>query len=186
MGTPTQIVADSKTMLLSANAQNQLGSGVAEPSREGPTTRALVSRFFAEYDQGASDLAWQMFSPKTQQILTLSDWRDKRAVFLRAAGIPLSHDIDKVTWLRDPANAPYPGLYGVFDVSCRYTLLQMCAEVIVLYSEKEGAPFTVMRHDQYSVEAAAVQRLCIANDTVQVNFGNGRVVQIKCPPKQHP
>jgi hypothetical protein len=168
------------------NAGNALDGVIEEPAIEAPAARAMASRFLAEYDGGENDAAWQLLSPKTQEMLPLPGWRDKRAAFLRAAGQPLGQDIEKVTWLRNPSNAPYPGLYAAFDVSCRYSLLQMCTEVIILYSEKEGTPFTVMRYDQYSIERAAVQKLCLTNDTAQVSFGNGRVVQIKCPSKQQP
>jgi hypothetical protein len=65
-------------------------------------------------------------------------------------------------------------------------MLQMCAEVVVLYSEKEGSPFTVLRHDRYAIERAAVQKLCLTQEIADVDFGNGRTVQIKCPPKQPP
>jgi hypothetical protein len=166
------------------NAGNGSGGVIDEPATEAPVARALVSRFLTEYDGGENDEAWQLLSTKTQEMLPLPGWRDKRAAFLRAAGQPLGHDIEKVTWLRNPPNAPYPGLYAAFDVNCQYALLQMCTEVIVLYSEKEGASFTVMRYDQYSIERAAVRKLCLTNDTAQVSFGNGRVVQIKCPSKQ--
>jgi hypothetical protein len=183
---PSIGVADAEPVPLKANAGKGLDGAIEEPEKVGLLSRATVSRFLAEYDQGESDSAWQLFSPQTQQMLPLPEWREKRVTYLRAAGQPLGHDIGRVLWLRNPPNATYPGLYAVFDVNCRYTLLQMCAEVVVLYSEKDGSPFTVMRHDQFSIETAAVRRLCLTNDTAQVDFGNGRMVQIKCPSKQQP
>jgi hypothetical protein len=181
------VFADSDPVFLRANAAtpgNALDGVIEEPATEALLARAIVSRFLGAYDRSESDEAWGLLSPKTQQILPLPTWRDARAAFLKTAGGAVGHDIEKVTWLHSPPNSAPPGLYAVFDINCRYLMLQMCAEVVVLYSEKQGSPFTVLRHDHYGIERAAVRKLCLTHETADVDFGNGRMVQIKCPPKQ--
>jgi Protein of unknown function (DUF4019) len=167
-------------------SEGGLDGVIQEPVMQAPLARAIVSRFVALYDRSESDAAWELFSPKTQQILPLATWHSEHAAFLEAAGTAVGHEIEKVTWLRSPPNSAPPGLYAVFEIKCRYLMLQMCAEVVVLYSENAESAFTVLRHDHYSIERAAVQKLCLTHDTADVDFGNGRKVQIKCPPKQRP
>jgi hypothetical protein len=156
---------------------------IDEPTTEGPRARALVLHFLSAYDRHESDEAWGLMSPQTQAMLPLVKWRDDRTAFLQTAGEPLAHDIDKVTWYRNPPSAVQPGLYVTFKLRCQYALLQMCAEAVVLYSEKEGSQLTVLRHDRYSIERAAVQKLCLTHDSADVNFGDGGIVRIQCPPK---
>jgi hypothetical protein len=156
---------------------------IDEPATEGPRAHALVLHFLSAYDRSESDEAWGLMSPQTQAMLPLVKWRDDRTAFLQTAGEPLAHDIDKVTWYRNPPSAVQPGLYVTFKLRCQYALLQMCAEAVVLYSEKEGSPLTVLRHDRYSIERAAVQKLCLSHDLADVNFGDGGIIRIQCPPK---
>lgn len=156
---------------------------IDEPATEGPRAHALVLHFLSAYDRGESDEAWGLMSPQTQAMLPLVKWRNDRTAFLQTAGKPLAHDIDKVTWYRNPPSAVRPGLYVTFKLRCQYALLQMCAEAVVLYSEKEGSPLTVLRHDRYSIERAAVQKLCLSHDLADVNFGDGGIIRIQCPPK---
>jgi len=172
--------------LPSVNAATSGGiadGAIDEPTTEGPRARALVLRFLSAYDRNESDEAWGLMSPQTQSMLPLVKWRDDRTAFLQTAGEALAHDIDKVTWYRNPPSAVQPGLYVTFKLRCQYALLQMCAEAVVLYSEKEGSPFTVLRHDRYSIERAAVQKLCLTHDAADVNFGDGGIIRIQCPPK---
>ena len=147
-------------VLPSVNAATSEGisdGAIDEPTTEGPRARALVLQFLSAYDRSESDEAWGLMSPQTQAMLPLVKWRDDRTAFLQAAGKPLGHDIDKVTWYRNPPSAVQPGLYVTFKLRCQYALLQMCSEAVVLYSEKEGSPLTVLRHDRYTIERAAVQ-----------------------------
>jgi hypothetical protein len=146
----------------------------------------LVARFLAAYDRGASDEAWELMSPQTQAMLPLAKWHDDRIAFLETAGKPLAHDIGRVTWQRDPPSATQPGLYVTFEIRCRYALLEMCTEAVVLYSKRDKGPLTVLRHDRYAIERAAVQKLCSTHESAYVDFGNGGVMQIKCPPKPKP
>jgi hypothetical protein len=159
---------------------------IDEPTTEGPRARALVLRFLSAYDRSESDEAWGLMSPQTQVMLPLAKWRNDRTAFLHTAGEPRAHDIDKVTWYRNPPSAVQPGLYVTFQLLCQYALLQMCAEAVVLYSEKEGSPLAVLRHDRYSIERAAVQKLCLSHDWADLNFGNGGIIRIQCQPKAPP
>lgn len=169
---------------VNAATTGSISNGVIdEPTTEGPRARALVLHFLSAYDRSESDEAWGLMSPQTQAMLPLVKWRDDRTAFLQTAGEPLAHDIDKVTWYRNPPSAVQPGLYVTFKLRCQYALLQMCAEAVVLYSEKEGNPLTVLRHDRYSIERAAVQKLCLSHDWADVNFGGGGIIRIQCPPK---
>lgn len=170
--------------LLSVNAATvgSVSDGVIdEPTIDGPRARALLFRFLSAYDRSESDEAWDLMMPQTQAMLPLVKWRKDRAAFLQAAGAPLTHNIDKVTWYRNPTNAVQPGLYVTFQLRCQYALLQVCAEAVVLYGENEGSPLAVLRYDRYSIERSAVQKLCLSHEWADVDLGNGGVIRIECP-----
>jgi hypothetical protein len=153
---------------------------IEEPAGQGAIVRGLLDKFLNAYDLARGDGGWPLLSPGLQHLTSLDKWQSDRAQFLNSAGAVAGHDIDKITWYVNPPGSQAAGLYAAYDLSCRYSLLFFCGELVILYSPREGGPFTVMRHEQDFVSHESALGLCKSKDIAHVNFGNGRTFDILC------
>ena len=64
----------------------------------------------------------------------------------------------KITWTKDPANAPAPGVYAAVDLASRFDNIDRHCGYIVLYQNNASTPFLVVhQEDNYITNAHARQ-----------------------------
>jgi hypothetical protein len=163
-----------------AHAAPKEAGVIEEPAGQGAIVRGLLDKFLSEYDQTSGDGGWSLLSPGLQRLSQLAKWQSDRVQFLSSAGAVAGHDIDKITWYLNPPHSEAVGLYVAYDLTCRYSLLFFCGEVVILFSPKEGDRFVVMRHDHDIVTRESAEGLCKNKDMAHVDFGNGRSFDILC------
>jgi hypothetical protein len=163
-------------------APSKAGTGIIdEPAGQGAIAQSVLNQFLSEYDQANANGGWLLLSPGLQHLTSLEKWQSDRIQFLSSVGVAASHDIDKITWYLNPPHSEAPGLYVAYELSCHYSMLFFCGEVVILYSPKVGDPLTVMRHEHDIVTRESAQGLCKNKDIAHVDFGNGRTFDIQCP-----
>jgi hypothetical protein len=165
-----------------AHAAPKAAIGVIdEPAGQGVIARTVLDQYLSEYDRANANGGWMLLSPGLQHLTSLEKWQSDRIQFLSSVGVAAGHDIDKITWYLNPPHSQATGLYVAYDLSCHYSMLFFCGEVVILYSPKVGDPLTVMRHEHDIVTRESAQGLCKNKDIAHVDFGNGRTFDIQCP-----
>jgi hypothetical protein len=53
----------------------------------------------------------------------------------------------KVTWTKDPAQAPLPGIYAAIDLAGQFANVDRDCGFMVLYQPPAGGDFTIMRRE---------------------------------------
>src|SRR5205807_4339108 len=101
----------------------------------GPTDHSRLSRRFGRrsISEGYSLMA------ESQRTLESFDRFSKRIrEFNTEAGAAKERRILKITWTKDPANAPAPGVYAAVDLASRFENIDRHCGYIVLYQRDAG------------------------------------------------
>lgn len=122
--------------------------------------RALVPQttreFLAALDNGQYQKAYSLMTTgqKAQESFDLFSKRLKD--FNAQAGAVKERRILKITWTKDPANAPAPGVYAAVDLASRFENIDRHCGYVILYQRDSASPFMVARQeDNYMTNAAA-------------------------------
>jgi hypothetical protein len=109
--------------------------------------------------KGSFPAAYAMLTPGNQRATSAAQWSGEMAKFRETAGKPLSWRSLKLTWTKDPADAPAPGIYAAFDFTGTYEKISRYCGYTVLYAANEQAPFKVMRIQQVFIDDASAQTI---------------------------
>jgi len=101
--------------------------------------------YFAAWDGGKADQAYAMMAPVNRQMTPFAEFDRTTAAFHAASGALISRRVLKVTWTKDPANSPGPGVYVAIDEAARYVGTSRQCGYVVLFQPPGGGPFQVMR-----------------------------------------
>jgi hypothetical protein len=88
--------------------------------------------------------------------------------------------IVKLTWTKDPANAPAPGVYAVLDLASRFENIDRHCGYIILYQPDGGAPFLVQRFEQNFITNADAQTIAL-KQSVQALYQTWLNLSKRCP-----
>ena len=95
--------------------------------------------------------AYSMLTSSRIESTPFEEWRAINANTLNSLGKQLELTQTKVTWYKDPRNAREPGIYTVFDFSCKYENTAFCTKMLILH-KLEGDSFKVMQHETSFVD----------------------------------
>lgn len=118
----------------------------------------LVQSFLAMLDGGQYVKAYDLITESRKKSEPFGEFAKRAAEFNAQAGPVKERRIVKITWTKDPANAPAAGIYVAVDLVSRFANIDRHCGYIVLYQHDEKAPFLVARQeDNYLTNAQAHQ-----------------------------
>ena len=115
-----------------------------------------TNAFLAAMDAGRYAEAYAWLADVNKQQQTLSQFNDATRQFNAEAGRVRERTIVQVTWTKDPAQGPFPGVYAAVDLRSRFENIDRHCGYIVLYQRPSGGGFLVMRReDNFLTNATA-------------------------------
>lgn len=106
---------------------------------------AAMSIYFDALDNGRFDSAYRALTEQMRASLPFAQFEANARNFRDVAGRLIERRVLKVTWTKDPAQAPVPGIYVAIDLSAHHEKVARECGYAVLYEASENAPFEVMR-----------------------------------------
>jgi hypothetical protein len=122
---------------------------------------ATLRRYLSEKDAGNSVKAYAFMTAINQRDMPLGRYKADNEQFLTKSGSVIERRIIKLTWTKDPAQAPFPGIYAAIDIASRFERIDRHCGYIVLYQVPTGGPFQVMREESNFItnqDAAAIAK----------------------------
>ena len=104
-------------------------------------------------------LIFAMMAPVNRQVLVFADWSAQMQEFNAMAGAVRDHRMSSITWTRDPAGAPLPGVYAAIDLTSHYANVDRNCGYIILYQAPAGGDFQVMRVESNYLDNAHAQAI---------------------------
>lgn len=127
------------------NVTTDSAPGWLPSEAEEQAARAALGRYFAAIEAGDDRGAYAMMTPGFQALAPYAGFAAENARFRNLAGPLRDRRMLRLTWTKDPAEAPRPGIYAAFDVAARYARVDRQCGYVILFHEAEGAPFQIVR-----------------------------------------
>lgn len=125
------------------------------------SARATVDRFLAALDQGHVADAYALMAEANRSAQPFASFADRQAKFNARAGTVKERRIVKITWTKDPADAPAAGVYAAVDLVSRFAEVDRHCGVLILYQAPDGGAFKAMRQEDNFIsnaDALAIER----------------------------
>src|SRR5439155_9094548 len=124
--------------------------------------------FLAAMDGGRYADAYGLFlADFNRRYQSLAQFSDRIGKFNAKAGAVKERRIVKVTWTKNPAQAPAPGVYAAIDLISRFANIDRHCGYIVLYQPPAGGDFRVTRQEDNYLDNATAES--IAKDRSQAD-----------------
>lgn len=124
------------------------------------TQRALVEQtqaYLRDKDDGRYDRAYAMIAPSMQSYLKRDLYASESARFNAEAGKAEERRVMRLSWYRDPPDAPAPGLYVAADFRSRFPNIFLHCGYLMWHQEKDGG-FRLVREEQSFIDKGMAAR----------------------------
>jgi hypothetical protein len=115
--------------------------------------------YFSALDSGQYQRAYEMMVPITRQSLPYPQFMERSRRFHDLAGPVQRRSTLKITWTKDPARAPFPGVYAAVDVAGKFANVDRECGYIVFYQKPSGGNFQLMRVESNFIDNAQAENI---------------------------
>jgi hypothetical protein len=117
------------------------------------------ANYFRALDGEQYQTAYAMLAEINRTSQPITQFTDHNRQFHQKSGSLVQRRIVKITWTKDPAQAPFPGVYAAIDVAARFANVDRYCGYIVLYRKPAGGPFEVMREESNFIDNATADAI---------------------------
>lgn len=110
-------------------------------------------------DQQQYQRAYAMMTEANRNLLPLAQFIEQNQEFHERSGPLMQRNILKVSWTKDPAAAPFPGVYAAIDIATRFGTVDRHCDYVVLYQRPAGGEFEVMRQESNFIDNATAEAI---------------------------
>jgi hypothetical protein len=142
--------------------------------------KRTTSDFLAAKEAGRVEDAYALLAEGDKKDQPFEVFADRIARFNRQAGPATETRIVKVTWTKDPAQAPAPGVYAALDITGRYENIDRYCGYIVLYQAPTGGGFRVAREEANFLDNATARTIEKQHSRVDVDKAWSQLIA-HCP-----
>jgi hypothetical protein len=131
----------------SVNVTSDSVPGWLPSSEERKQAPAVAQSFLAALDRGEYQQAYDLMTDLQRTDTKYDEFAKRLSAFNQMAGAVKERRITKVTWTKDPAQAPAPGIYAAIDLRSRFENVDRHCGYLMLYQPDPSTPFRVMRQE---------------------------------------
>jgi hypothetical protein len=118
-----------------------------------------IEVFLEALERARDEEAYAMLAALNQRQETLELFTQNSQKFRAVAGPSKFWRVQKVTWTKDPARAPFPGFYAAIDLTAQFANADRYCGYIVVYQRPEGGNFTIMRRESTYLDNATARSI---------------------------
>lgn len=115
--------------------------------------------YFDAIEAGDPARAYAMLTPEHRRQLMLSTFFEQARRQRDAAGALRDRRILRLTWTKDPAGAPLPGIYAALDIASRHARIDRECGYLIWHQRSEGGPFKLMRTESNQIDNVTAERI---------------------------
>jgi hypothetical protein len=120
---------------------------------------AATSEYFDALEAGDPAQAYAMMTPEHRAHIPLRAFFEQSRQARDAAGRLLDRSLIQLTWTKDPAQAPAPGVYAAIDIASRHANVSRECGYVIWYQRAGGGPFKLMRIESNSIDNATADKI---------------------------
>ena len=146
---------------------------------------AFLHSYFSAYDHGDDAKLWQSTTDGLKSLSSFAQFQTDNRRTRQDLGRLEKLEVLKVTWTKDPANAPSPGIYVAIDISGRFARTQRHCGYVVLFKANDLDPFRLARIETNYMSDATAQAVAKAKSSDEVERA-WSAVSANCPNYPNP
>jgi hypothetical protein len=116
--------------------------------------RKTANDFMADEDSGRAAEAYARFAEINRAHQPFPEFSASVHAFGAKSGAVVERRITTVTWTKNPAQAPLPGVYVALDLVSRFANVDRHCGYLVLYQAPSGGTFQIMREESNYLDNA--------------------------------
>lgn len=120
---------------------------------------AAVQSFLDAVQHGRYAEAYGMQDQTVLHAQTLLQFTQYEQDFRALSGPLKFWRVSKVTWTKDPAQAPFPGVYAAVDLVGQFANVDRDCGFIVVFQPPAGGAFTIMRRENNYLDNASARNV---------------------------
>lgn len=121
--------------------------------------RKAANDFMAAKDSGRAEQAYAFLTDIDKKDQPFSEFSKNIRQFNVQAGAVVERRITVITWTKNPAKAPLPGIYAALDLVSRFANVDRHCGYLMLYQAPSGGAFQVMREESNFMDNATAASL---------------------------
>jgi hypothetical protein len=121
--------------------------------------RATAIEYMADLDSGKYAEAYSLIAELDRKDQPFSAFAERLRQFNARAGAVLERRIVTITWTKNPAHAPIPGVYVALDLVSRFANIDRHCGYLVLYQSSSGGTFQVMHEENNFIDNASAANI---------------------------
>ncbi len=125
--------------------------------------------YMADRDAGRYAQAYAILGDANRKNETLAEFSELGRRFNAQAGAVIERRIVTVTWTKDPANGPGPGIYVAIDVVSRFANIDRDCGYLVLFQAPSSGDFSVMREETNILDNATAAAITKESSAAEVD-----------------
>ncbi|MER9095246.1 DUF3887 domain-containing protein [Mesorhizobium sp. M0700] len=118
-----------------------------------------VGRYFLSLDSQEYGRAYEMITDTAKASIPSNAFVEQSKHFHSQAGAVRERRLLKFTWLKDPENAAFPGVYAAVDIAAKFENIDRYCGYIVLYQRPSGGNFRVMRVESNFIDNSTAKSI---------------------------
>jgi hypothetical protein len=131
--------------------------------------KETADRYFNAIDGGRYREAYGMMSAGYKAMLSYEQFEQQSKKFHAQAGPLKQREVLKTTWTKDPANAPYPGVYAAVDEVATYVNVDRQCGYIIIYQRPGGGALEVMRVESNFIDNALASQIARTRSSAELD-----------------
>ena len=106
---------------------------------------AMLKSYFRAFDMGNDRGSWELTDDGFKSITTFAEFQAGNVKVRNDVGRLKKLSVLKVTWTKDPAEAPRQGIYVAIDIAGQFTKAKRQCGYVVLFKTTESDSFRLAR-----------------------------------------
>jgi len=121
--------------------------------------RATTLEYLEDIDAGKYADAYALLAEIDRKDQSPTAFAERVRQFNQQAGAVIERRIVSITWTKDPAHAPLPGVYAAIDLVSRFANIDRHCGYLVMYQAPSGGAFQVMREENNFLDNATASNI---------------------------
>jgi Protein of unknown function (DUF4019) len=129
------------------NVTTDSAPGWLPSAHQAADVRKVADAFLAAKDDGRAADAYALMGEGDRQGIPFPAFAEALSSLRTKAGALTDRRITTVTWTKDPAHAPAPGVYAALDLVSHYANVDRYCGYLILYQAPTGGSFQIVREE---------------------------------------
>lgn len=125
--------------------------------------------YFHALDKGDDRSLWELASDGLKRLTTFAEFQTDNKKTRKDLGRLTRLNVLQVTWTKDPADAPAPGIYVAIDISGQFTKTKRQCGYVVLFKSRPDDPFRLSRIENNYMSDAMVRKIAKQKSPAEVD-----------------